>query len=105
MSKQKRYKPEVRKDLVITAALDLAERGHFLKLTRAAIAQAAGVTGSAIQYHFHTMDQLRGDVMRAAIKQERIAVVAQGMTCGERHAAKVPAKLRAKVMAWASEDW
>ena len=99
MSKQKRLKPEVRKDLVIAAALDLAERGHFLRLTRAAIAQAAGVTGSAIQYHFHTMDQLYGDVMRAAIKQERLAVIAQGLTCGDGRAAKVPADLRARALA------
>ena len=99
MSKQKRYKPEIRKALVITAALGLAERGHFLQLTRAAIAQAAGVTGSAIQYHFHTMDQLRGDVMRAAIKQERLAVIAQGLTCGDDRAGRVSPELRARALA------
>lgn len=95
----KRYKPEVRKALVITAALALAEQGHFLKLTRDSIARAAGVTGSAIQYHFKTMEQLRGDVMRAAIKQERLVVIAQGLTCGDGRAVRVSPELRARALA------
>ena len=98
MSTQKRYKPEVRKDLVISAALDLAEQGHYLTTTRDALARAAEVTGSAIGYHFATMAQLRGDVMRAAIKQERLAVIAQGITSGDPRAVKADPVLRRRAM-------
>lgn len=99
MSKQKRFKPEVRKELVLTAALDLAEKTHYLKLTRDGIAKAAGVTGSAIQYHFKTMSQLRGDIMRAAIKQERLIIIAQGLTSDDDRAIKVPDELFRRALA------
>lgn len=98
MSKQRRYKPSVRKDSAIAAALDLAEQSHYLKVTRDQIAAAVGVTGSAIQYHFKTMAQLRSELMRAAVKRERLIVIAQGLTTSDTQAVKAPIALQRRAL-------
>ena len=86
MKKQHRLKPAIRKEEIISAALELAEKSHYQKITRNQIAKAAGVTGPAVQYHFKTMTQIRRDIMRAAVKQERLRVIAQGLVAEDHRA-------------------
>ena len=87
--KQTRMKPEARKEEILSAALIIASNSHYTKVTREQIATKAGVSGPAVQYHFKTMTQLRKELMRAAVKQECLPVVAQG------YMAKDPFVLRA----------
>lgn len=92
--KTKRLKPEARKDEIITAALALAERSHYTRVTREAIAAAISIKGPAIQYHFGTMGQLRRELMRAAVKQGNLIVIAQGLTSGDEQAKKADPVVR-----------
>jgi AcrR family transcriptional regulator len=94
MSKQTRMKPEARKDEILTAALGLAANSHYLKVTREQIGKAAGVSGTAVQYHFHTMTQLRNQLMRAAVKRKFLPVIAQGVMAADTQAMKAPIGLR-----------
>ena len=64
MSKPRRFKPEIRKESIITAALYLAEQTHYRELTRDQIGARCAITGTAVMYHFHTMAKLRRDIMR-----------------------------------------
>jgi AcrR family transcriptional regulator len=93
---QTRKKPEVRVAEILAAALTLASRTHYTSVTREQIAKAAGVSPAAVQYHFKTMAQLRGKLMRAAVKGEHLAVIAQGLLAGDSHARKASPELRAR---------
>lgn len=96
--KQKRLKPSVRKDAILTAAIKLAKKTHYLKVTRLQIAEAVGVSGPAIQYHFKTMKQLQRDMMRAAIHQECLQVIAQGIVANDRHVGKIAPELKQRAI-------
>lgn len=99
MSRPRRFKPEIRKEAIIEVALTLAEQTHYRELTRDQIGQPIGITGPAIMYHFGTMQQLRRDIMRAAVKQERLRVIAQGLSCGDVHALKASGELQYRAVA------
>lgn len=96
---RRRYKPEIRKEAIITAALYLAEQTHYRDLTRDQIGLRCGITGTAIMYHFGTMIKLRRDIMRAAVKQERLRVIAQGLIYNDTHARKASAELQQRAVA------
>ncbi len=97
MSKR-RFKPEVRKDSIIAAALALSTETHYREVTRDQIGTRCGITGTAVMYHFKTMQQLRREIMRAAVKQERLRVIAQGLTCGDAHAQRAPDDLQRRAL-------
>jgi AcrR family transcriptional regulator len=94
----RRYKPEVRKDAIVTAALRLAAATHYLHVQRKQIADELGVTPPALTYHFGTMEQLRRAIMRAAVEREDVTVVAQGLVAQDKHAKKAPEALRRRAI-------
>jgi AcrR family transcriptional regulator len=94
MSK-KRMAPEARKDVILAVACRLAAAGtHYERLTRDQIAAAAGITGSAVQYHFKTVAQLQRAIMRHAVATGALAVIAQGMASRDPHAMRAPHEMR-----------
>lgn len=99
MSTKPRLKPAVRREQILTAALSLAEASHYLRLTRDQIAESLGLSGPAVQYHFGTMKQLRGDLMRAAIKRENLVVLSQGLLSQDKRAQGAPEGLRVRALA------
>ena len=92
--KQKRLKPAARKQEIIAAALRLASKSGYMTITRNQIAGAAGVTGPAVQYHFETMAQLRRAIMRAAVKQEFLPVILQGLALKDAQAMKASVRVQ-----------
>ena len=98
MSKQRRMKPAARKDTILAAAMTLAEGKIYTHLTRDEIAEAVGITGPGVQHHFKTMKQLRGDLMRYAVKHRVLCVIAQGLAAGDPHAARADEALRREAM-------
>lgn len=81
--KKKRFKTDVRKDEILRAALTLAVRDGYKNVTRVTIAEFIGVAETTVQYHFGTMARLRSELMRYAVKQGNVRVVAQGLA--DRH--------------------
>ena len=94
MSKRTRMTPQARKEDILKAALLLAEKHGYAQITRGEVGAAAGVSGTAVQYHFTTMSQFRRDLMRYAVKQRCAPVVAQGLAMRDPHAQKADAELR-----------
>ena len=90
-----RQRPEARKDLILSHALELAKTDGYQSVTRSAIAEAAGVAPSLISAHFTTMAQLRRVLMHRAIRDEVLQVVAQGLAVKDPDALKAPRELRA----------
>ncbi len=96
--KQQRRKPAVRKLEILNAALDVAEHVGYQNVTRDQIGAKLGLSGTAIQYHFHTAPKLRRAMMRHAITTERLAVIRQGIAAADPQTAKLPAELCARAL-------
>lgn len=77
-----RKAPAVRRQEILAAALSLAEARGYQNVTRDEIAHAAGVSGSSVQYHFRTVDQLRRELLDYAVQVEALLVIAQGLALG-----------------------
>jgi len=94
MSNKKRLPPHERKEAILSAAIELATVKGYQQITRDGIAEQAGVSMGLVTRYFSTMNQLRRDVMRHAIKREILSIVADGMACRDPHAMKAPEELR-----------
>lgn len=81
--KQKRLKPDARKEDILAAALPLAEYEGYTNLTREQVGTAAGVSGPILNYYWGTMNQFRRALMCYAVQVECLEVVAQGVISGE----------------------
>jgi len=95
--KQTRMKTEARKEDILAAALPLAERHGYTNITRDQIAAAAKVSGPTLHYHFGTIAQLRRDLMRYAVREVCLRVIAQGLMIRDPQAMKAGAELRRPV--------
>lgn len=93
-----RLKPADRRKQLIETALKLAEGRDYTRITRDEIAAEAGVVGSVIHHQFGTMAKLRREIMRAAVAEERLAVICQGIATGDRQALEAPAELRLRAL-------
>lgn len=93
-------KPQIKLDSrtrvaqILAAALDLAPRVGYTKLTRDEVAARAGIPSSLICYHMGTMVEFRRALMREAIRVECLAVIAQGLVFRHPLALKAPIELR-----------
>ena len=93
---RQRMKPDDRKEEILQAALDLAQEHGYQQVTRAQIAERAGVAVGLVGYYYGTMIQMRRAIMRAAIHRHNLVVLAQGLGLGDPNARKAPAELRAQ---------
>jgi|AntDeeMinimDraft_4_1070355.scaffolds.fasta_scaffold05921_2 AcrR family transcriptional regulator len=101
--KQTRMKTEARKEDILAAALPLAERHGYTNITRDQIAAAAKVSGPTLHYHFGTIAQLRRDLMRYAVREVCLRVIAQGLMIRDPQAMKAGAELRRQAMGSVSD--
>lgn len=92
---RKRQRSEIRKDLILAEGLELAKIHGYQAVTRRMVAEAAGVADSLISAHFSGMGQFRTELMRRAIRDEVLQVVAQGLAVNDPVAAEAPRELRA----------
>lgn len=83
---------------ILAAALTAAERFGYTRFTLQQVADEAKVDKTLPLHYFGTMVQLRRKVMRAAIKREVLAVVAQGLAIRDPHAQKAPPELRQRAL-------
>lgn len=89
-----RVDPALRKDHILSTALAISEIKGYNKITRDDVAEAAGVSMGLITHYFETMNQLKRDIMRAAVKRGYVAIIAQGLTNKDRHALKASKELK-----------
>lgn len=76
----KKLKPEIRKELIIEAAISVAEEVGYLNIQRVDVANKAGCASGTVNRYYGTMNQLKIDVLRHAIKNENYTVIMQGIT-------------------------
>lgn len=93
-----RYKPEVRREIILNAAVFLAEKQGYRQVIRDDIARLVGISGAAVQYHFKTMDLLRDALMEFAVKTRNAKVVAQGLALSDTRALAADDKLKQEAL-------
>lgn len=83
------------KENIIVAALRVAAKpGGWSKLTREKVAIEAGCGEALVSKYFGTMVAFRRALMRAAIHQAVLPIVAQGLAAGDKCAQKAPDALK-----------
>ncbi len=94
MKNQPKLEARARITQILKAALEIAPKRGYSKLTRDEIAERAKVPPSLITYHFGTMLELRRQIMREAVRIKCLPVIAQGLACRDKHAVKASEELR-----------
>jgi len=102
---KKRVSPALRKDHILGIILSLSAQKGYTKVTRSEIAEEAGVSESLVSEYFGTMPDMRRTIMRHAVLEECLTIIAQGLSANDPHAKKASHELRVKaLMHLASED-
>lgn len=98
--KKKRLHPDDRKNQILTAAITIARKpGGWSRLTRSAVAIEAGCTDGLVSLYLGTMVNARRTIMRAAIANEELSIIAQGLATGDKCAHKADPLLKARALA------
>lgn len=94
-----RLKPTDRKRHILAAALADARKRGYMQVTLLSVADAAECSRGLVIHYFATMQQLRRAVMRAAIANRDLPIVAQGLAARDAQALKAPEDLRKAALA------
>jgi AcrR family transcriptional regulator len=94
-----RLNPADRHALILAAALRISRLHGYQKVTRADIALAAECSEALVSSYLGTMVQVRRAVIRAAIKNRDLIVLAQALAAKDSHAQKAPDELKRAAVA------
>ena len=95
---RKRTDSGLRKDNLLNTAVAMAAEVGFNNIDRISLATRAEVSPALISKYFGTLDQLKNDVMRRAVKTENLTVIAQGLAAKNRHAQKASEELQTRAL-------
>ena len=93
-----RMSPGDRRRMMLDCALKLAAEHGYRNITVKQISDAAGVGPTLYAHHFGNANQMRVDIMRAAVKQEVLPVILQGLAVKDPQAMKASPELRARAI-------
>jgi AcrR family transcriptional regulator len=91
--------PADRKAAILDAAVAAAKKHGFARMRLSQIAEHAECSNALVVSHFGTMTQMRRAVMRAAIKQQILPIIAEGVATRDPVACKAPDDLKSKALA------
>ncbi len=97
--KKSRLAPAARKADILAAAVRRAEKVGLGQLRRDDVANEAGVANGLVTRYFNTMSQLKRAVIRYAVHNEILAIVAQALAMREPEAMKAPEELKRAALA------
>ena len=84
--------------LILDAALDMAKTDGFASLSRDGVATKAGVASGSVNYCFDNMQNLKNAVMKKAIENESLTIIAQGIIADNEIAINAPDALRKEAL-------
>lgn len=94
----KRMAPADRKASILDAAMVVASRLGYSKFRLVDVAKQADCTHSLVLSYYGTMEQVRRDVMRRAIREETLPIIAAGLAAGDRQCRKITPELRERAL-------
>lgn len=86
--------PTKRKQQILTAALEVSRDSNYMEITKKSVALKAGVSMGLVNVYFGTMEKLRKEIMRAAVKREIYPIILQGLIRKDRYALKANEELK-----------
>jgi len=89
-----RFEPDLRREWLVRAALEIAEWAGFYQVTRDAVAARAECSPSLINYHFGDFSHLMDAVMGEAVRRRSLKVVAEGLACNHPRALIAPDEVK-----------
>lgn len=92
----KRLEPTERRGQILQAAVSLAQDRGYHKLTRDGVAVEAGVSFGLVTRYFGSIDTLKQKVMRVAVEQDILEIIAAGLAVGDPIARSAPGELKVK---------
>lgn len=95
--KNKKQKPEVRREQILNAAIDVAKDVGYNNIQRADVAVQAICGTGTINHYFGTMTQLKRAVMRHAIITRCDEIIMQGIAGNDPQVAKLSADVKREV--------
>lgn len=95
----KKLDPKTRRAEIMRGALSACALIGYSRVTRDQIAAHAGCSPTLLTYHIGTMPNIRRAIMRAAVREECLSVIAQGLALRDPQAMKAPEELRKRALA------
>lgn len=89
-----------REQMLLRHAADLAESVGYSRVTREAVAARAGVSPAVVNFLFGTMAVFKRHLMRFAIRNERLPVIAQGLAVKDPYARRAPQDVKTRAIAY-----
>lgn len=96
----KRKHSIVRKELLLCAAIDLSLKIGYQNITRIKIAKKAHVSVSLINRYFGKIEDLKKEILKAAIEKEVIEIIAQGLKTKDLAVLKISDRLKKKALSF-----
>ena len=93
-----RMEPKDRKQQIITAAIELAEKHGYQNIKRDAIAEHAGVAAGLVNRYFDNMHMLRRYIIDEAIRTSNLTIIAQGLVAGDKKARATDESVKKRAM-------
>jgi hypothetical protein len=97
----KRYKPTIRRELILRAAIESARQpGGWSLITRRVISTAAGCSEGLVSRYLGDMKDARRAIMKAAVKDEIVEIIVQSIVAHDGYAVKkwLPEALKQKAL-------
>jgi AcrR family transcriptional regulator len=85
--------------IIFAAAVFLAKRRGLFKFSRVDIAREANVAESTVSHHFGTMQGLRVAIVKHAVKNEILSILADARASREPLGVSMPEELKKKIAA------
>lgn len=89
-----RANPELRREHILDAAVKIAKNIGYTNVTRNAIAESAGISTGLVTNYLGTLPAMQRTLMRYAIKNSIVEIVAQGLANKDKHARKATPELK-----------
>lgn len=93
-----RLSSEDRKRQILQHAMRLSEKQGFTGFSAPDIAKSVGCGHPLVFHHFRSMDLLRADLMRLAIKERNLTVVGQGLVARNPIAIAAPESVKKQAL-------
>ena len=87
---------DLTKQRILKAAIKIASSQNFKAIPRDAVASLAKVANGAVNYHFGTVTGLKSEVMKHAVENEILTVIAEGLVDNHPVALTATAQLKEK---------
>lgn len=89
---------KIENGVILTAAIDVAKRDGFNNLSRNIVAAKAGASPSKVSQVYSTMPKLRRAVMRYALQNELLDIIAAGLGIKDKTAMKASEELKRRAL-------